>query len=119
MLYVALVFSLVFLCPAGGPSYLRNDGSVTGASGACSRRIRFDQQCRKPHYPAIHLFPGTVDGIIIACLLSGILSSAGMAGQNHKAIKKSTPRMLAAFVALLGAGFLVVVTSPFPRPSRI
>jgi len=29
-LFVALIFSLVFLCPAGGQSYLRNDDSATG-----------------------------------------------------------------------------------------
>lgn len=60
-----------------------------------------------------------VDEVIIACFLSGVLSAAGMAGQNHKALKKSVPKSLGAFVVLLCAGLLVVVTSPFPRPSRL
>mmetsp|Transcript_18131 Transcript_18131/g.47834 ORF Transcript_18131/g.47834 Transcript_18131/m.47834 type:complete len:287 (-) Transcript_18131:9-869(-) len=89
MLFVALIFSLVFLCPAGGPSYLLNEGSAT------------------------------VDEVIIACFLSGVLSAAGMAAQNHKALKKSIPKSLGAFVVLLCAGLLVVATSPFPRPSRL
>jgi len=72
---------------------------------------------RQSHHQPLTMLQ--VDEVIIACFLSGVLSAAGMAAQNHKALKKSIPKSLGAFVVLLCAGLLVVATSPFPRPSRL